>query len=69
MTQSELAPIVQTRQLRKAYQMGSQKVVALAGVDVDIPANSFTVIMGRVVLVKALCCICLAVGQANFGQH
>jgi putative ABC transport system ATP-binding protein len=46
MTQPELTPIVQTRQLRKAYQMGSQKVVALAGVDVDIPANSFTVIMG-----------------------
>lgn len=33
-------------QLRKTYQMGRQKVHALAGVDVDIPAGSFTVIMG-----------------------
>lgn len=38
--------IVQTRNLHKIFQMGKQKVAALAGVDVDIPADSFTVIMG-----------------------
>ncbi|MCE1252028.1 MAG: ABC transporter ATP-binding protein [Anaerolineae bacterium] len=46
MTSQNSTTIVQTRNLRKVFQMGRQKVVALAGVDVDIPAGSFTVIMG-----------------------
>jgi putative ABC transport system ATP-binding protein len=43
-TESEY--IVQTRQLRKTFIMGKQKVTALAGVDVNIPDGSFTIIMG-----------------------
>lgn len=38
--------LIRIRQLRKIYQMGRQKVHALAGVDIDIPAQSFTVMMG-----------------------
>ena len=34
------------RQLRKTYIMGRSKIFALAGVDVDIPAGSLTVVMG-----------------------
>jgi putative ABC transport system ATP-binding protein len=34
------------RQLRKTYIMGRSKINALAGVDVDIPAGSLTVVMG-----------------------
>ncbi len=37
---------IQIRQLRKVFILGKQKVIALAGIDIDIPANSFTVIMG-----------------------
>lgn len=33
-------------QLRKTYQMGRQKVHALAGVDLEVQANTFTMIMG-----------------------
>lgn len=39
-------PLIHIRQLRKTYQMGRQKVHALAGVDLDIPERSFTIIMG-----------------------
>jgi len=39
-------PLIRIRQLRKTYQMGRQKVHALAGVDLDIPEHSFTMIMG-----------------------
>ena len=39
-------PLIRIRQLRKTYQMGRQKVHALAGVDMDIPEGSFTIIMG-----------------------
>jgi putative ABC transport system ATP-binding protein len=38
--------LIRILQLRKIYQMGKQKVHALAGVDVEIPEGSFTVIMG-----------------------
>jgi putative ABC transport system ATP-binding protein len=38
--------LVRIRQLRKTYQMGRTKVHALAGVDLDLPAGSFTVLMG-----------------------
>jgi putative ABC transport system ATP-binding protein len=38
--------LISIRQLRKIYQMGNQKVYALAGVDLDIPQGSLTVIMG-----------------------
>ena len=34
------------RQLKKVYIMGRSRVNALAGVDVDIPAGSLTVVMG-----------------------
>jgi putative ABC transport system ATP-binding protein len=39
-------PLIQIQQLRKVFTMGKQKVIALAGIDIDIPAGSFTVIMG-----------------------
>ncbi len=39
---------IQIRQLRKVFQLGRQKVNALADVDIDIPSNSFTVIMGPI---------------------
>ncbi len=38
--------MIRIRQLRKIYQMGRQKVYALAGVDLDITEGTFTVIMG-----------------------
>lgn len=38
--------LINIRQLRKIYQMGNQKVHALAGVDLDIHPGSLTVIMG-----------------------
>ncbi len=39
--------LIAIRGLRKVYPMGKQQAVqALAGVDLDIPAGSFTVIMG-----------------------
>jgi len=37
---------ISIRQLRKTYIMGRVRVHALAGVDMDIPAGSFTVVMG-----------------------
>ena len=37
---------IKVRNLRKTYIMGRQKVHALAGVDLDIPANSLSVVMG-----------------------
>lgn len=37
---------ISVTQLRKTYIMGNQKVHALAGVDLEIQAGSFTVIMG-----------------------
>ena len=39
-------PLIRIQQLRKVFQMGRAKVHALAGVDLDIPEHSFTVIMG-----------------------
>jgi putative ABC transport system ATP-binding protein len=38
--------LISIRQLRKIFTMGNTKVHALAGVDVEIVAKSFTVIMG-----------------------
>jgi putative ABC transport system ATP-binding protein len=37
---------IQIRDLRKTFVMGRNTVRALDGVDLDIPANSFTVVMG-----------------------
>ena len=37
---------IQVRGLRKSYQMGETTVHALAGVELDIPRTSFTVVMG-----------------------
>lgn len=39
-------PLIRVRQLRKTYQMGRQKVHALAGVDLEVPEHTFTIIMG-----------------------
>jgi putative ABC transport system ATP-binding protein len=39
-------PFIKVRDLRKTYVMGRQKVHALAGVDLDIPVNSLSVVMG-----------------------
>ncbi|NTV36997.1 MAG: ABC transporter ATP-binding protein [Anaerolineaceae bacterium] len=38
--------IIRCSKLRKVFIMGKQKVVALDDLDLDIPENSFTVIMG-----------------------
>ncbi len=39
--------LITIRGSRKVYPMGRQQAVqALAGVDLDIPAGSFTVVMG-----------------------
>jgi putative ABC transport system ATP-binding protein len=37
---------IQIKDLDKTFQMGRQKVRAVAGLDLDIPQNSFTIIMG-----------------------
>jgi putative ABC transport system ATP-binding protein len=37
---------IQTRQLNKSFQMGRQVVRALVNLDLQIPKNSFTIIMG-----------------------
>ena len=37
---------IQTRDLRKIYQMGDTEVRALDGIDLDIPQGSFCVVMG-----------------------
>lgn len=37
---------IQIQQLRKSFRMGQNVVNALAGVDLDIPQGSFTVVMG-----------------------
>ncbi len=42
----EESAFIQIRELRKIYTMGRTRVHALAGVDLDIPRGSFTVIMG-----------------------
>jgi putative ABC transport system ATP-binding protein len=39
-------PFVQITGLKKHYEMGGQTVRALDGVDVEIPAETFTVVMG-----------------------
>ncbi len=39
-------PLIRIQQLRKVFQMGRARVHALAGVDLEIPEHSFTVIMG-----------------------
>ncbi len=41
-----MQPVIQIRNLRKTFTMGSQKVHALAGVDLDIAEGSLTVVMG-----------------------
>jgi putative ABC transport system ATP-binding protein len=40
------SPFVRIRNLKKHFQMGSTTVRALDGVDLEIPAGSFTVVMG-----------------------
>ena len=37
---------IRTEGLRKAFQMGRQTVLAVDNLDLDIPRNSFTIIMG-----------------------
>lgn len=41
-----MSEYIQIRQLQKTFQMGQTVVHALAGVDIDIPSGSFTVVMG-----------------------
>jgi putative ABC transport system ATP-binding protein len=41
-----LKPFVTIRDLWKTYQMGNTRVDALAGIDLDIPRKSLTVVMG-----------------------
>jgi len=41
-----MEPFVRTRFLVKHFEMGNSTVRALDGVDLEIPANSFTVVMG-----------------------
>ncbi len=43
---SNPAPFIVIRQLRKTFVLGRSTVHALAGVDLDIPVGSFTVLMG-----------------------
>jgi putative ABC transport system ATP-binding protein len=40
------ATIVYTRNLSRAFSMGSETVVALDGVDLDVPRGSFTAVLG-----------------------
>ncbi|MCA1954059.1 MAG: ABC transporter ATP-binding protein [Anaerolinea sp.] len=40
------SPLIVIRQLRKTFVLGRSTVHALAGVDLDIPVGSFTVLMG-----------------------
>ncbi|HTX79713.1 MAG TPA: ABC transporter ATP-binding protein [Longilinea sp.] len=42
----ESRPYIQIRSLIKIFSLGDSKVTALAGVDLDVPQQSFTVIMG-----------------------
>jgi putative ABC transport system ATP-binding protein len=39
-------PLIEIRQLRKVFHMGSQTICAVNDLDLDIPSGSFTVIMG-----------------------
>ncbi len=42
----DTASLIRTQGLTKIFQMGRQQVRALDGLDLEIPANSFTTIMG-----------------------
>jgi putative ABC transport system ATP-binding protein len=42
-----MADFIQTRALKKIYYLGDQRVDALKGVDLDIPASDFVVFMGH----------------------
>jgi len=39
-------PLIQARGLKKIFQMGTSQVNALAGIDLDVMPNSFTLVMG-----------------------
>ena len=39
-------PIVRTRSLNRSFSMGRETVVALDGVDLDVPRGSFTAVLG-----------------------
>jgi len=41
-----MTPLIQVTGLKKHYQMGGTTVRALDGVDIEIPAHTFTVVMG-----------------------
>jgi putative ABC transport system ATP-binding protein len=41
-----MSPLVSTRKLRKAYQMGEETVWALDGIDIDIERGEFVSVMG-----------------------
>lgn len=42
-----MADFIRTRALKKIYYLGDQRVEALKGVDLDIPASDFVVFMGH----------------------
>ncbi|MCH8510215.1 MAG: ABC transporter ATP-binding protein [Kiritimatiellae bacterium] len=46
MTRGPVDPIIRLQDIRKIYQMGSEQVHALAGVDIEFAAGSFWAIMG-----------------------
>ena len=50
---------INTTNLTKHYRMVSGTVKALNGVDLNLPEKSLSVVMGQLVLGKALCCTCL----------
>lgn len=39
-------PLIQLREIRKIYQMGTQEVHALAGVSLDVQTNEYVAVMG-----------------------
>ena len=41
-----IEPLIQARGLKKIFQMGTSQVNALAGIDLDVMPNSFTLVMG-----------------------
>ena len=49
-----LAPIIQIRNLRKVYRIGSEKVVALNSINLDIEEGQICCILGKEETVRRL---------------
>src|SRR5215471_6486588 len=68
-TQAAAPPAARTRDLVKAYGKGQASVTALDGVSLDIPAGSFTAIMGPSGSGKSTLMNCMAgLDTATSGQ-